>query len=331
MSVVDIEAVGPRDPTTSTTPRPPGVLRRTSSLDVRLGPDGTGPLRLVGRAMDARTRTDGDIEVIGRTSVLLELDEELTITHIAVEPREDAVLPLVGHRLPSGFRAAVSGCLVDAAGSRLTLLLDDVPMGLGISNYARMAAGQGYVGPAAVSKVDICSGYREGGTLLTRVEAVGRQPARGAPLAPDLVAADARGWHVLPAMPAHTMRRLRHIQLAPGNPLGVTAGFRDSHMGADGAEVVVHEYTVACAVDASSLRLLDVVATPHVLPYPECPMAAASAATLSGRPVAGLRDEARGALRGTSSCTHLTDLMAAVAGVAELALALDGNDVASDP
>lgn len=327
MNVVDIDRVGPSNPTCSVPPRPPGAVRRTSSLDVRLGPNAGGALRLLGRARDVRTRVDGDVDVLGHTSVDLELDADLVITQLVVDPPECRVLHLVGHRLPRGFRAAVADRLGDdASSSRLALLLDDVPMGVGISNYARMASGQAYEGPPAAAKVDICSGYREGGTLLTRVEQIGRQPASGAPPAPDLVAPDPEAWHALPPMPAHTMRRLRHAQIAPGSPLRVTAGFRDSHMGVDGAEVVVHEYTVEGTVDPDTLRLLDVVATPHVLPYPECPAAAASVATLSGRHVAGLRDGARRALRGTSSCTHLTDLMAAVAGVAELALALDGHD-----
>lgn len=326
MSKIDIEGVGPREPSRFPPRRPPGSVRRTSSLDVRLGPDGAGSPRLLGRARDARTSLDGDIDIIGMTSIALELDEELAITRIVADPSEEAVLSLTGHRLPRGFRAAVAACLGDATATRLALLLDDVPMGVGLSNYARMAAGRTYQGPPAAEKVDICSGYREGGTLLTRAERVGRQPAPGAPLAPDLVAPDPHAWHALPALPAHSMRRIRQVQVAPGSPLRLTAGFRDSYMGADGEEVVVHEYSLEGTVDPRSLRLLDVVASPRVLPYPECPAAAASAATLSGRHVAGLRDGARRALRGTATCTHLTDLMAAVAGVDELARALDRDD-----
>jgi hypothetical protein len=60
------------------------------------------------------------------------------------------------------------------------------------------------------------------------------------------------------------------------------------------------------------------VATPRVLPWIECPGAATTAGRLVGRPVAGLRGLVRDELVGTSTCTHLNDLLASLSQVDQL-------------
>ena len=63
-------------------------------------------------------------------------------------------------------------------------------------------------------------------------------------------------------------------------------------------------------------------ATPRALPWPECPQAAASASRLVGQPVGELRDFVRQDLSGTTTCTHLNDLLRSLADVATLAAIL---------
>jgi hypothetical protein len=55
-----------------------------------------------------------------------------------------------------------------------------------------------------------------------------------------------------------------------------------------------------------------------VLPWDECPGAAGSAARLVGQPVGALRRIVGDELRGTSTCTHLNDLLRSLADVPHL-------------
>jgi hypothetical protein len=85
---------------------------------------------------------------------------------------------------------------------------------------------------------------------------------------------------------------------------------------------VLHEYSLEATLErddlgASSVRTC--VATPRVLPWSECPAAAASAARVCGHPVVGLRVLVKDDLVGTSTCTHLNDLLASLAQADALA------------
>jgi hypothetical protein len=85
--------------------------------------------------------------------------------------------------------------------------------------------------------------------------------------------------------------------------------FRDTYVQADGTETVLHEYGLWAALDPLTLRIKALEATPRVLPWDECPMAAASASRLIGAPVADVRQLVRQSFSGTSTCTHLNDLL----------------------
>jgi hypothetical protein len=105
------------------------------------------------------------------------------------------------------------------------------------------------------------------------------------------------------------VRRRRRIDLTVGRALTVDAMFRDSHFDGDGNESAVHEYGLRAEIDTETLLLTELEATPRVLPYIECPRAAASALRLVGFPLAEVRDRVRAELVGTSTCTHLNDLL----------------------
>jgi hypothetical protein len=62
-----------------------------------------------------------------------------------------------------------------------------------------------------------------------------------------------------------------------------------------------------------------------VLPYIECPDAAASAGRLTGMSVAELRRRVRQELTGISTCTHLNDLLRSLADIGALAAAVDSD------
>ena len=119
-----------------------------------------------------------------------------------------------------------------------------------------------------------------------------------------------------------SIRRRRRLDLVDGDVLALDVHFRDSHRGSEGGEDVLHEYTVTGTVDPTSLVVLSSQATARTLPWPECPNALASAGRLVGEPVAGLRSTVATGFKGTTTCTHLNDVLRSVAGVVALAGAL---------
>ena len=63
------------------------------------------------------------------------------------------------------------------------------------------------------------------------------------------------------------------------------------------------------------LDFLSCDANVGVLPWVECPSAAASATRLAGTPAADLRERIRDTFVGTSTCTHLNDTLRALAAL----------------
>ena len=86
----------------------------------------------------------------------------------------------------------------------------------------------------------------------------------------------------------------------------------------DGAETVVHEYTVRATVDPATLRFLSCHADAGPLPYPECPSAVNSARRIEGLTVAELRRTVRNDFVGPSTCTHLNDTLRSMADIDRL-------------
>jgi hypothetical protein len=112
------------------------------------------------------------------------------------------------------------------------------------------------------------------------------------------------------------MRRRRLIDVcAAERGYAVHAMFRDTHVH-EGVERILHEYALTAAVEDG--RFTSCVATPRSLPWPECPSAAASATRVVGELVDDARAYVRTNLRGTSTCTHLNDLLCTLADVAPL-------------
>ncbi|MEV5548281.1 DUF2889 domain-containing protein [Streptomyces sp. NPDC052309] len=114
------------------------------------------------------------------------------------------------------------------------------------------------------------------------------------------------------------MRRQRCLDVLPGEVISAESLFRDSHLAADGCATVIHEYEVRARLAPETWRVLDAVATPRVLPWPECPAAAGSAGRLVGRDLREVCQEVRTDFRGSSTCTHLNDQLRSLGDVVAL-------------
>jgi Protein of unknown function (DUF2889) len=309
-------------PSGSTPARRRDSIRRTSVLDV-VRPDGHDVPTMVlrGSGRDLRTGPKPEDRVILATAgVRMDVDRTtMTVTGLDVEPQIEALTSLVGRPIGSGFRAAVSGVLTaDAPRDVLAAILDDVPIAGILSNYATTLAAPETTKSLAVGRGGLCSGWRDDGVMQSALKLTGRSPIRRGPVAPRLDRPDdPLAWHEFPDLPPLGIRRRRRIDIGRGNTGGywIDAMFRDSYVGEDRVETVIHEYDLTAEVDGVTLMLTAVTATPRVLPLPECPVAASSPQRLVGASLPELLQRARRELRGITACTHLNDLVASLSGV----------------
>ena len=340
-------------PSVSTPARVPGSTRRTTSIEM----DTSDGLVLVGRARDLVTPRRGDAVVVDVASFTARIGDYLsgqTIEELAVSPPIDGVESLVGRSASRGFRRALHAIADEQGlvGRAVYQLLDDVPGTALVSGYSpelnRRAAARG-AEPTDVATVPpadpprhllalrgVCAGWREGGAIVANVLSVGHVPIKVGPEAPALARDDdPQAWHELPGpIPPHGMRRRRRIDvLPPSDPqqgiLRVDAMFRDSYVTGAGAETIVHEYTFTADVDPRTHLVLASEALPRALPFAQCPEAGASAARLAGAGLDDLRDRIRADFVGPSTCTHLNDMLRALADVGVLAARVGAIDVDS--
>jgi hypothetical protein len=148
------------------------------------------------------------------------------------------------------------------------------------------------------------------------------------PVAPQLDTGDPQAWHPMEPLPLHGMRRQRRLDVYDADDsrnVAVDAMFRDTYVRSDGQVTIIHEYAVAATVDADSGVILESQATPRVLPWQECPGAVASATQIAGMALSDLHARVRKELAGTTTCTHLNDLLRSVADTAALIPQLRGR------
>lgn len=282
-----------------------------------------GGLKLDGAARDIRTRSDGTFEVLDEATVTTELDAGHVLRSISTSAAPEVTRPLVGAAVGRGFRSAVHehvpAELVDS--TVLGLLLDELPVAALISGYALLYSGElgTRAAEAGALQADICAGWRSDGTMMVALGSTGTMPVPMGPEVNSLTADDPDAWHDIAPLPTGAMRRQRLIDVAPGSPHRVHAMFRDSHADHEGHTTILHEYSLDASYDPVAGVFRDVRATAQVLPWDECPAAAASARRLDGRAPAELRDLVRREFRGTSTCTHLNDLLRSLGDVDALA------------
>jgi hypothetical protein len=342
---------GTHEPTTTVPARAPGSVRRTTSIDI-LRPHGLdAELVLVGRGRDLLTDTDGGAHVLDTAEVEATIDyaDAQRVTAITSTPEIPGLEQLVGRSSSTGFRGAIDIAVAghDVVGRPVYQLLDDLPVATLISGYApqhAMAQSGTWAderkrtpmhktspeGLAMLQQADLCAGWKAGGTIMQGF-AENHPPVVTGPDAPSLDDGDdPLAWHEYPGpLPEHAMRRRRRIDVGAvddgpssgGLVLAIDAHFRDSYVDDEG-ETVVHEYTVLARLDAATEVFLEATATPRVLPWFECPEAAASAGRLAGRHLDSLRAGVRAEFLGATTCTHLNDMLRALADVGVLGAGL---------
>lgn len=328
MILHDDSVAGPHNPRPPAPPRLPGSVRRTSTIDTSRPEGILGPPDIDARARDLWTAPDGITTVVGQATIAAHLDgPRHHLLEIASTPDAPGLQTLLGSVVGPGFRAKVDAAVPElrGTGELLYLLLDDLPGATLVSGYSMLRAG--VIGEIVHDEYldargDLCAGWAVDASMMTIIKKTGRNPVPFGPEAPPVEAADPLAFHAREPLTPFGMRRLRRLDVLPprasAEPYAADVFFRDSHVDADGVETIVHEYSVTVAVDGLSRSILAIEAAADVLPWQECPAAIGSASRLVGRPLADLRPWVRETFVGTTTCTHLNDVLRGLADLDHL-------------
>ena len=279
-----------------------------------------------GRGRDVLTAEHGEAITIGVANVAATVaGASRELETFRSSPEVVALQDLIGAVVGPGFRAKVDAVVPEERESHslVYLLLDDLPGAGLVSGYALLTADavpKGRPDEYLIARSDLCAGWASDGSMMTMIREHGQNPTPLGPPAPAIDRIDdPDGWHEVAALPPTGMRRIRRIDVipptAPADPHRIDVFFRDSHADADGAETVVHEYQVFAAVDERTRTVVEIDAIADVLPWTECPAAVGSASRLVGHALVDLRPWVRETFVGTTTCTHLNDVLRGLSDV----------------
>lgn len=312
--------------------RRPGSIRRTTSIDSDW-PEGYGrPWEMIGRARDLLTPLDaGEPQILAAAEFRLMVSPLREIMSVEATPPHPRLGELVGVRAGGASRVALSAIMGDISGTPLFQLLDDFAGASLVAGWiwsqwtndwmaqARRSGAQATSGRKG-QMLNICTGFAEGASSLAADGSPGHIDQSSAEVGPLENPDDAVGWHAMPFQRGPQKRRARRIDLwREGDLIKVDAGFQDSGSNPNGGRTAIHEYRVYAEVAAASGELVALQALPLILPYRECPGASLKATRLVGQQVGSFRQAVLDTLPSTLGCTHLNDVLRALADVPALA------------
>lgn len=315
--------------------RRPGSIRRTTSIDSDWPEGHDHPWQMIGQARDLLTPFDdagAQVLAIGGFRIIASPNRE--IQSIEISPDHPDTRRLVGARAGGSSRQAIAATLGDLRGTPTFQLLDDFAGASLVAGWiwsiwsdnwaARMTRLSADAKAVPHRKmVNICTGFAKGASSLAAdgmPSPIGQSRTDVGPLENP---ADALGWHAMPLQQGPRKRRARRIDLwREDGTIKVDAAFQDSGSNPEGGRTAIHEYRLHAEVDAQSGILTALQVLPMILPYRECPGAAVKATRMIGHKLADFRNDVLEVLPGPQGCTHLNDVLRALADVPLLALQL---------
>jgi Protein of unknown function (DUF2889) len=305
-------------------------MRRTWNIDVTF-PGGLTQDPVVDvRGRDMSISADDAPAIVDELAVSLAIDNAADqITAVDVTRSSVGLEALVGVSPRAGFGRRVAELFPEERAGRSLCFsaLEDLAGALLVSGYAHLREGvipqtREMTEAAATIQADICIGWAADGPVIATMQEHGYNPVPIGPAAPTLDPDDAPDWHALAPLHHPTVRRRRRLDvLAPeaNGQFRVHEHFRDSYAATDG-ETVMHEYLVDAVVDEAG-RIVALDVDPRVLPWQECPGAAAGAQRLIGAALSDIPVQVRAEFAGATTCTHLNSTLRTLADAAGLATA----------
>ena len=295
----------------------------------------------MGAARDLRTGSDLDSpEVLAFDRVDIALTRTREILKISATPSRPGIESLVGARAGGHLRAAIGEALPTEAeaGTPLYLLLDDVGGASLVAPFA-WAQWNGQTRQQITDTLDlavlrrkmegVCIGFAPGSSALGPSR---QSQDRHREVPPLESPADPYGWHELTEWHEVSARRARCIDVwFEGEDIVISAFFQDSAVTQSGKRCAVHEYLLSARADRHTATLRAISADPRILPFDVCPSAILNIGRMIGTPLAGLRRAVVEKLPRTDGCTHLNDMIRALAEVPQLAAALADVKAMSRP
>jgi Protein of unknown function (DUF2889) len=290
---------------------------------------------MTGHARDVFTPLSGGTPQIldeGRYTITASPIRE--IMAIEATPTLPEIQQMVGIRGGGASRIALARILGHIEGTALYQIMDDFAGASLVSawlwsiwtdDFDRLTAQvSGTISAGRGGQMlNVCTGFAEGSSALA-ADGGPDNMGRNQTIVGSLVnPADPEGWHHLPEQSGPKFRRARRIDIWREDGLiRVECGFQDSGSNPAGGRTAVHEYRLSAAINAADMRLVSLDPEAHILPYRECPGAIANVQRLIGRPVSALRTDVLQSLPNIMGCTHLNDVLRALADVPFLAKAL---------
>lgn len=286
---------------------------------------------MIGRARDLLTPADGgDPTVVATAQFRILASPVREIIAIEAQPTHMRLQEMVGVRAGAASRHALLDKLGDITGTPMFQLLDDYAGASLVAGWiwsqwrddwasapqrtAQMTAGRKGV------MDNICTGFSVGGSAFKPDGTPDNVNQSYTPVGPLENPDDPLGWHTMPFQTGPQKRRARRIDIwFEDGAIKVDAGFQDSGSNPKGGRTAVHEYRVYAEIDPISAKVLALQALPLILPYRECPGASVKVTRMIGTSACDLRQAVPDNLAGTAGCTHLNDVMRALADVPQLA------------
>lgn len=312
--------------------RRPNSVRRTTSIDMTWpeGRDLSMQFNAIGR--DIFTSVNGDTVILNGDQYDAKIAQDRTILAIQANPPRDPIEQLVGFKGGGYLREKLEQILPDEKtdGTPLYLMLDDLSGTSLIAGWA-WSRQPGYEKTALEDMrrhremrqqmENICTGFQTGSSALDEKTGSSLNHRCSAVLAlanPD----DPAGWHTMPDQSTRvSMRRARRVDVWIDKQINIEVMFQDSASvpgSPDPERIAIHEYSIAITANPDSQLIETITATPHILPYPECPGAAANMDKLIGHSLENLRTTVLKELRRSLGCTHLNDALRSAAEVPQM-------------
>ncbi len=266
---------------------------------------------ITGQGRDVLVQDDDREEVLRAVTIRAELDERQQL--LALDTSWDAPTDgLIGRRVASGFRAALSNLATTPEHRLLRRMMWDLPILAQVGGQTFLLDHPGARADPVIGLggTDQCSGWRAGGQMLTIVAEA--QGVLRMPLTPEVT----KPWE--PRLAAMATRRARTLTVTDLDPIEVVATFRDSYADPDGVERALHEWVVDARLDDDATRIAEIHAAPGQLPWLECPFAGQSAGRLADLPFEEIEARVAAEFSGTSTCTHLNDTLRSLTEVPDL-------------